>query len=196
MIVTEPMETIHLYYEQEGPTPPTGGFDGWIVLVSWCVSHCVWRVCSIPPALETVIVPAHFLPLKTLFSPNNHYPNRGENLSSDRRHMGYLPSIMALLLLSLPEGIILTAKNGVEVTTDEQRYCASWQPTCLWHCHHCAHAATSGIRGNIAANAINQIYGSSLYIRNLTAFSGGKRAFSITYTTPQDRLTALSRARV
>ena len=66
MIATEPMETIHLYYEQEEPTPPTGGFDGWIVLFSLvCFCLLVWRLCSIPPALETVIVPAHFLPLKT-----------------------------------------------------------------------------------------------------------------------------------
>ena len=51
MIATEPMETIHLYYEQEEPTPPTGGFDGWIVLVSLCVSHCLYGGYAVFPRL-------------------------------------------------------------------------------------------------------------------------------------------------
>ena len=76
----------------------------------------------------------------------------------------------------IPQGLILTASNGVEVTTDESVIVPAGNPPAYGIATIAAHAVTSGIRGNIAANAINQIYGSSLYIRNLTAFTGGKQS--------------------
>jgi hypothetical protein len=56
-----------------------------------------------------------------------------------------------------------------------------------------AHLLTSGI--NLSTLAINQVIGTSLYVRNLTAFTGGRPAYTVKVITPQDRQTALIGAR-
>jgi hypothetical protein len=58
-----------------------------------------------------------------------------------------------------------------------------------------AHALISGTSGDIAAYAINQVEGSSAFIRNLTAFYGGRNAYSVTFATPTDHAAAISKAR-
>ena len=44
-----------------------------------------------------------------------------------------------------------------------------------------AHALLSGKAGNIPAYTINQVEGSSVFIRNLTAFHGGRDSYSVKY---------------
>ena len=58
-----------------------------------------------------------------------------------------------------------------------------------------AHALVSGKSGNIPAYQINQVEGSSVYVRNLTSFTGGKDSYSIPLQLPKDRQTALDTAR-
>jgi hypothetical protein len=58
-----------------------------------------------------------------------------------------------------------------------------------------AHSLISGSSGNIPAYAINQVEGSSVYIRNLSAFSGGHDSYSVQYVTAQDKQAALVSAR-
>ena len=56
------------------------------------------------------------------------------------------------------------------------------------------HAVTPGRRGNLAALAINQVYGTSLYLRNLHPLTGGHDAVTRRVLTAQDRVTALAQA--
>ena len=56
-----------------------------------------------------------------------------------------------------------------------------------------AHALISGKQGNIPAYAINQIEGSSVYVRNLAAFQGGSDAYSVRFATAQDIQTPLKK---
>jgi len=58
-----------------------------------------------------------------------------------------------------------------------------------------AHALVSGQAGNIPALAVDTVEGSSLYIRNLAAFQGGRDAYSVKFVTSQDTQTALIKAR-
>ena len=58
-----------------------------------------------------------------------------------------------------------------------------------------AHALISGKAGNIPAYAINQVEGSSVYIRNLSAFSGGRDSYSVEVVTSHDQQTAVDKAR-
>jgi hypothetical protein len=58
-----------------------------------------------------------------------------------------------------------------------------------------AHALISGKVGNIPAYTINQVVGSSIYIRNLSAFSGGHDSYTVQYVTAQDKPAALASAR-
>jgi hypothetical protein len=53
-----------------------------------------------------------------------------------------------------------------------------------------AHALTSGKQGNIPAYGIDNVENASIYIRNLTAFRGGRDAYSVKVVTPEDRQTA------
>jgi len=58
-----------------------------------------------------------------------------------------------------------------------------------------AHALLSGRGGNLLPYSINSVEGSSIYIRNLSAFSGGADSYSVKFVTAQDKLTALMKAR-
>jgi hypothetical protein len=58
-----------------------------------------------------------------------------------------------------------------------------------------AHAIISGKHGNFIALAINQVIGSSVFIRNLSAFSGGRDSYSVKFATAQDKQLALTKAR-
>ena len=53
----------------------------------------------------------------------------------------------------------------------------------------------SGNAGNRPPLAVNAVIGSSVYIRNLSAFTGGQDAYSAKYVTEQDRQAAATRAR-
>ena len=53
----------------------------------------------------------------------------------------------------------------------------------------------NGHRGNLSPYSINSVVGSSVYIRNLSAFSGGKDAYSVKFITSNDRYVALSKVR-
>jgi methylaspartate ammonia-lyase len=52
---------------------------------------------------------------------------------------------------------------------------------------------TSGI--NMSTLSINQVIGTSLYVRNLTPFTGGRAAYTVKVVTPQDIQTAINAAR-
>lgn len=58
-----------------------------------------------------------------------------------------------------------------------------------------AHALTSGKAGNIPALAVDTVEGSSVYIRNVAAFKGGRDTYSVKFVTAQDRQAALVKAR-
>ena len=58
-----------------------------------------------------------------------------------------------------------------------------------------AHALISGKTGNIPAYAINRVEGTSLYIRNLQPFTGGRDAYSVRIVTSLDRQHGLANAR-
>jgi hypothetical protein len=197
MIATEPMETIHLYYEQdEEPTPPTGGFDLWIILFCLvCFALLVWRVCSIPPTLETVIVPAHFLPVKYFAVPETIVPTGVKTYPATTAHGIVTITNGSILSGELPQGIILTGKDGVEVVTDTAVFVPAGSAAGYGLATVSAHAMIRGKNGNIPAYDIDSVVNTSIYIRNLTAFTGGKQGYSITYTTMQDRQKALERAR-
>ena len=58
-----------------------------------------------------------------------------------------------------------------------------------------AHTVAVGRGTNLPAYSINSVVGSSVYIRNLSAFRGGSDAYSVTYATTQDKQAALMKAR-
>lgn len=196
MIATEPLETIHLYYEQDEPPKPRANVDVGVILLSLvCFALLVWGLCSIPPTLETVIVPTHLLPLKRFAATITIMPT-GVKAYPATTATGMLTVYNGSFLSErIPQGLILVTKNGVEVTTDVSVFVPAANPPAYGMAAVSAHALISGNSGNVPAYQIASVEDSSIYIRNLTAFSGGRNAYSIVYATMQDRQKALETAR-
>lgn len=95
----------------------------------------------------------------------------------------------------LPAGIIFAGSSGVEVVTTSGVYVPAGSALGYGYATVSARAVAGGNQGNIPALSINAVYGTSLYIRNLSAFTGGKDAYAVKIITDQDRQTAISVAR-
>ena len=81
------------------------------------------------------------------------------------------------------------------VATDQAVYVPAGSADGYGYARVSAHALAPGKAGNFATLAINAVIGSSLYIRNLTAFNGGRDSYSVKFVTQEDRALALKRAR-
>lgn len=148
-----------------------------------------------PEVRETLRVPVILLPLRTYSISVKVIPT-GKKTSPATRAQGALTITNGSILSEeLPQGLILTSKNGVEVETDAAVFVPPGSATGLGYATVSAHAVVSGTMGNIPMLAINQVEGTSLYIRNLQAFTGGKNGFTNTFITQTDRTSALEKAR-
>ncbi len=196
MLVTEPIETIHLYYEQDDIPQPRANHDTFLILLAClCFGLLVWQLCSIPPTLETIRVPAHLLPLRRFSVPITIVPT-GVHTSPATTATGVLTVYNgSFLSQQLPQGLILVAQNGVEVATESSVVVPAANPPAYGMATVVAHALVSGSRGNLAAGQIANVEGASLYIRNLPPFQGGQDASRQVYVTAQDRQHALEVAR-
>lgn len=95
----------------------------------------------------------------------------------------------------LPAGLLFATSSGVEVITQTRVFVPAGSALGYGYATVQAQAVTGGIQGNIAVLAINAVYGTSLYIRNLTAFTGGKNSYAVKTITEQDKQIALHAAR-
>jgi hypothetical protein len=197
----EDLETLHVYLVSEHPkrvlsenTKQACMAVAWVVvLVAWIAGFVL--VANTPVFItETITVPARISPLEI----------RATVAIVPTGKRGY-PATQATGTLTLyngsfltqqvPAGFILTTSNGTEVVTDQAATIPPAAPPALGVTAVTAHASVAGIAGDIAAYTINQTYGAALYIKNLSAFTGGQDAYSTTYATKQDISNALDSAR-
>jgi len=87
------------------------------------------------------------------------------------------------------------SSSGVSVVTDTAVFVPAGSANGYGFATVSAHALISGKSGNIPAYAINRVEGSSVYIRNLAAFQGGRDAYSVKFVTAKDKQAALEKAR-
>ncbi len=71
-------------------------------------------------------------------------------------------------------GFLLTAGSGVEVATDQGVTVLAGNGESYGMATVAAHAVAAGSSGNIPAYGINRTYGTDVFIKNLSAFTGGK----------------------
>src|SRR6266568_4757971 len=100
----------------------------------------------------------------------------------------------SILSGELPKGITVVGKNGMAVVTDTPVYIPAGSADGYGYATVSAHAASSGKAGNIPAYAIDGVESSSIYIRNLQPFTGGKDAYAVRVVTPKDKQAALDTA--
>lgn len=190
MSVLATKETIHIYYEREEERQP------FAVLALLCAMLCLLGVVA--TALysaqhpyyehERLAIPAQFLPLKVFRAEAPIIPTGVKTYPATYAH-GFLTfSNGSIIGQSIPAGFTVDG-----AMTDRASYVPPATANGFGMSTVSAHLLASGI--NMSTLAINEVIGSSLFIRNLTAFTGGHPAYSVTYERPEDRVNALNTAR-
>jgi hypothetical protein len=192
----EPMETLHIYVVREAA--PTPSLLPIVLSVSAFFILVVVGVLSPAqqPVTRAVIrVPAVLLPLKTFTAKVAIIPTGVRVYPATTAHGTLTITNGSVVSQTLPEGLIFITKSGISVATNHAVFVPAGSADGYGFATVSAHAITVGKAGNIPAYAINQVAGSSIYIRNLTAFRGGREAYSVQFITPHDKQAALEHAR-
>lgn len=186
----EETETIHLYVVREEEKRPH------TALPLFCAFLCLVSIVAITfysaehPYYEheRLTVAATFLPLKVFKAEIPIIPT-GVKTYPATYARGFLTfSNGSVIGQSVPAGFTIDG-----AMTDRAMYVPPATANGFGMAMVSAHLLISGI--NISTLSINEVIGSSLFIRNLSAFTGGHPAYSVTYARPIDRLNALNTAR-
>jgi hypothetical protein len=189
--VDEKPETIHLYVVREKATrPPLLPIFLSVIALSALVAFCALTPYQQPVTRLTIRVPAVLLPLKTFTAKVAIIPTGIKIFPATTAHGIITVTNGSVISQTIPQGFRLN-----NVVTDTAVFVPAGSANGYGFAMVAAHALISGKSGNIPAYAINQVVGSSIYIRNLTPFHGGHDAYSVKIVTPQDRQTAINRAR-
>jgi hypothetical protein len=196
--VDEKPETIHLYVvREEDQKRPSTLLPLLFALLCLVGIVALTLYSSDHPAYEykTLRVPAQFLPLQTFTATAPIIPTGSKTYPAIQAHGTLTVYNGSILSQRIPQGMILTAGNGIEVVTNQSVFVPNGNPPAYGIASVSAHAITAGVQGNLPSLSISNVYGTSLYIRNLTAFHGGQDAYSVKVVTAQDRQTATDTAR-
>ncbi len=194
-VMDEPIETVHLYIVREKEKEP---FTFLPLCAAVLYLACIIGVTAYSvqhPAYEheTRVIPAHFLPLQTFSTTQQVIPTGVKTYPATTAHGVLTLTNGSIISQTLPAGFISVSNSGVSVITDRAVFVPAGSADGYGIATVPAHLLTSGI--NMATLDIDQVVGTSLYIRNLDPFTGGKPAYSIKVITPQDKQVALDAAR-
>jgi len=147
-------------------------------------------------ATRTLAVPAIMLPVRNITATVSvkatgvkTYPAQAANGSLTITNGGSLSQY-------IQGGFLLTSSGGVEVATDEAVTVPAGNGVSYGVATVGAHAVVAGRNGNIPAYSVDWTYGTDIFIKNLSAFYGGRDAYSVQYVTDQDKQTALASAKM
>ena len=199
----EDIETLHVYVYDKEPSKLFSFHWRKETLISRFVQFLaiilLATFCLLPSSpiymIHTITVPAHLLPIQTVEAVVAIIPTGIQNYPATTAQGSLTVYNGSFLAETLPTGFILTAKNGVEIITDQAVTIPPANPPSLGVISVTAHAVAAGESGNISAYAINETYGSALYIKNLAPFSGGMDAYRKQFIQPADVQKALDAAR-
>lgn len=190
-----PIETLHVYVvKEEEPRPAILPIVFSVLLLAGIIAVGTLFPYRQPLEQQTIHVPANFLPPITFTASAPIIPTGIHTYPATQAHGTLTIYNGSILQQEIPAGMIVSAQ-GKEVVVDSSAIVPPGNPPTYGIATVPAHAVLAGEQGNIPAFAINQVYGASLYIRNLTAFLSGKDAYSIKVVTPQDRQTAINTVR-
>jgi len=190
----EPTETLHIYVIREAEAAPQPSLIPAFLLVG---TLCLVIAMSVlipyqPPVMRAVIrVPAVLLPARTFTAVAQVSPTGVKTYPATTARGVLTITNGSIIAQILPAGFTTVSQANVWVVTDRAVYVPAGSANGYGLATVAAHALLPGTSGNIPANAINQIEGSSVYIRNLSAFRGGSDRSSVRFATAQDKLTAL-----
>lgn len=191
------IETIHLYVVREAEVKPYS-----LLPVFW-MFLCLLSIAAFTlyeaghPVYEhkQLTVPAILLPLKTFNTVAPIIPTGVKSYPATTAHGMLTITNGSVISQTLPAGFNFLTNSGVQIIIDSSVFVPPGNANGYGYAAVSAHASISGKQGNISVGAIDTVEGSSIYIRNLSAFSGGKDSYSVTYATVQDKQTAFITAR-
>lgn len=191
----EPVETIHLYVvREEEPRPAILPIVFSVLLLVGIIAAGTLFPYHQPLEQQTIRVPANFLQPITYTASAPIIPTGSKTYPATQAHGILTIYNGSILQQEIPAGMIVSAQ-GIEVVIDTSVIIPPGNPPTYGTAIVPAHAVIPGEQGNIPTFAINQVYGASVYLRNLTAFHGGKDAYSIKVVTSQDRQKATDSVR-
>ena len=187
----EPIETLHIYVVREAaPKPPLLPIFLSVVALLLIVATSVLGSSQQPVTRAVIRVPAVPLALKTFTASVAIIPTGVRIYQATISHGWITFSNGSIIGQDIPAGFTIGG-----VATDSAVYVPPGSADGYGYVTVQAHALISGKQGNIPALAINSVIGSSLYIRNLSAFTGGKDSYSVKVVTAQDKQIALLHGR-
>jgi hypothetical protein len=192
------VETIHLYVVREKEKEP------YTLLPLICAVLCLAGIAMLTfysaqhPYYEhqRLTVLAKFLPLTVFTAIVPIIPTGVKTYPATYAEGMLTLTNGSVLSEELPQGVIVRGASGAEVRTEQAVFIPAGSATGYGVATVPAKALSAGTGGNIATLAINAVYGTALYVRNLTAFRGGKDSYSAIVQLPKDRQAAINRARV
>lgn len=186
----EPIETIHLYVVREEATPSLFPIFLSVFALSALVAISVLFPYQQPETRMTLRVPAVLLPLQMFMAQASIVPTGIKTIPATIAHGELTITNGSVISQTIPQGFRID-----NVVTDTSVFVPAGSANGYGYAIVSAHALFSGRQGNIPAYAIDVVVGSSIYIRNLTSFHGGKDSYTVALQLPKDRQTALEKAR-
>ena len=195
--VENEVETIHLYVVRDHEKKP------YTLLPLLCALLCLLAIAAVTfysaehPYYEhqRLTVPAEFLPPKTFRAEAPIIPTGVHTSSATIAHGTLTITNGSVISQTLPAGLTFISNSNVSVMTDTQVFVPAGNANGYGWAQVQAHAVVSGRGGNLPPYSINSVAGSSVYIRNLSAFHGGADSYSIKYVSSHDKQTSLLQAR-
>ena len=187
----EPIETLHIYLEREqAPHPSLFPIVLSVIALLALVAISALTSYQRPVTRAVFRVPAVPLATKTFTAQASIIPTGVKTYPATTAHGILTITNGSIIAQTIPQGFRLE-----NVITDRAVFVPAGNANDYGYAVVTAHAVQAGISGNIPALAIDTVVGSSVYIRNLTAFTGGNDTYSVRYATVQDKQTALTKAR-
>ena len=190
----EPTETLHIYIVREEVKPSLLPIFLSVVVLSLLVTVGVLSPNQQPVTRTTLRVPAVLLPVRVFSVSVSVMPTGIKTYPATAAHGILTITNGSVISQTLPPGFIFLTRSGVSIATDAQVFLPAGNANGYGYATVSAHATLAGTSGNIQAYAIDQVLGSSVYVRNLAAFRGGRDAYSVTFVTAHDTQRAVSTA--
>jgi hypothetical protein len=188
--VEEKIETLHIYVvRDEAPKPQLFRIFLSVLAFVSLVALSVAVPYQQPVTRLTLRVPAVFLPARTFTATVAIIPTGVKTFAATTAYGTLTITNGSIIGQYIPAGFTIGG-----VATDRAVYVPGGSATGYGWTQVSAHAGNPGTNGNIPALAINSVIGSSVYIRNLSAFSGGRDTYSVKVVTAPDKQAALLRA--
>jgi hypothetical protein len=192
----EKPETLHVYVVREEPHPPQlfPVFFSALAL-ALLIILCLFSSYQQPDIQKTIRVPAMLLPVQSFRTTAAIIPTGSKTYPATTAHGTLTITNGSIIASELPKGLLLLTNTGTQIVIDSRTYIPPGSAAGFGATTVLAHALVSGRNGNIPAHAINQVEGTSIYIRNVEPFTGGRDASVVKVITSQDEQTARNQAR-